>query len=69
MECDCHLRNVQDLSADSPTPYERRFNSPFEGRMFPFGVEENSIHHPGKTKVYCISSAQKSFLEYSSDTL
>ena len=25
MECDCYLRNIQDLLSDEKTPYERRF--------------------------------------------
>ena len=36
MECYCHLRNVQDLFADSQTPHERRINSPFEKPIIPF---------------------------------
>ena len=35
MECYCYLRNVQDL-ADGKTPYERRFEVPFEGPVIPF---------------------------------
>ena len=35
MECYCHLRSVQDLLADGPTPCERRFNSPFDGPIIP----------------------------------
>ena len=37
MECDCYLRNVQDLLADGKTPYERRFGEPSEGPIIPFG--------------------------------
>ena len=36
MECYCNLRTVQ---ADSQTPYERQFNSPFEGPIIPTGAE------------------------------
>ena len=31
MECNCYLRNVQDLLGDGKTPYERRFGEPFTG--------------------------------------
>ena len=34
MECYC-----QDLLADGQTPCERRFNSPFEWPIIPFGAE------------------------------
>ena len=40
MECYCNLRNLQDLPADDQTPYERRFNSPFDEPIIPFGAEE-----------------------------
>ena len=30
---------VQDRLADDKTPYERRFNSPFDGPIIPFGAE------------------------------
>ena len=36
MECYCYLRNVQDSQADGQTPYERQFNSPFDGPIMPF---------------------------------
>ena len=39
MQCHCCLRNVLHLLADGQTPYERWFNSPFEGPTFPFGAE------------------------------
>ena len=39
MECYCNLRTVQDLLADSQTPCERRFNSPFKGPIFLTGAE------------------------------
>ena len=39
LECYCCLRKVQDLLGDGQTPYERRFNSPSEGPIFPFGAE------------------------------
>ena len=37
----CYLRNVQDPAADGQTPYERHFNSPFDGPTIPFGAEVN----------------------------
>ena len=44
-------------------PYERRCNSPFEGPNNPFGPEVNIfLKHHQKTKVECISLAQRSFL-------
>ena len=36
MECNCHLRDVQDLLADGKTPYERRFGEPFKGPVITF---------------------------------
>ena len=47
MECYCYLQHVQDFVADGQTPYERWFNSPFEGPIIPFGAE---------VKLYPISS-------------
>ena len=38
MECDCFLRNVQDLLADWKTPYESRFGGPCKGPVSLFGV-------------------------------
>ena len=38
MECHCNLRNVQDLLAESQTLCERRFHSPFDGPIVPFGA-------------------------------
>ena len=37
MECYTYLRNIQDLSSDGKTPYERRFGKPFQGPIIPFG--------------------------------
>ena len=37
MACYVCLRNVQDLSSDGKTPYERRFGQPFNGPIIPFG--------------------------------
>ena len=38
MECYCYLRNIQDLLSDGKTPYERRFGTPFDGPVLPFGT-------------------------------
>ena len=37
MECDCCLRNIQDLLSDGRTPYGRRFGEPFKGPVILFG--------------------------------
>ena len=39
MERYYYLRSVKDLSADGQTPYDRRFNSPFNGPIVPFEAE------------------------------
>ena len=48
MECYTYLRNIQDLSSDGKTPYERRFGQAFKGPIIPFGslVE----YHPRTAK-------------------
>ena len=38
MECYCYLGNIQDLLSDGKTPYERRFGTPFNGPVIPFGA-------------------------------
>ena len=38
MECNCYLRNVQDLPAEGKTPYERRFGEPFKRPIIAFGA-------------------------------
>ena len=38
MECYCFLRNIQDLLSDGKTPFERRFEMPFDGPVIPFGA-------------------------------
>ena len=54
MECSCNLRKVQDPLADCQTPYERRFNSPFDGPIIPFGAEVkfNRISSNDKGRVH-----------------
>ena len=57
MECYCYLRNAQDLLADGQTRYERRFNSPFNEPIIPFGADvrnfpisledQRRVHHFG----------------------
>ena len=37
-ECNCHLRNNQDLLSDGKTPYERRFGKPFNAPVMLFGA-------------------------------
>ena len=51
MECHCYLRFVQDLSAECHTLYERRFNSPFDGRLHRFGTKV----HPGILMEYALN--------------
>ena len=48
MECDCYLRNIQDLLSDGKTPRERRFREPFNGTMIPFGAMVE--YHPISAK-------------------
>ena len=58
MECYTYLRNIQDLSSDGKTPYERRFGEPFKGPIIPFGLlvdyypisakDQSRIHQFGK---------------------
>ena len=58
MECHTYLRNIQDLSSDGKTPYERRFGQPYEGPIIPFGSlveyypisakDQSRIHQFGK---------------------
>ena len=44
VECYCYLRNIQDLLSDGKTPYERRFEMPFNGLVIPFGAVVD--YHP-----------------------
>ena len=37
MECYTYLRNVTNLLSDGKTPYERRFEQPFNGPIIPSG--------------------------------
>ena len=58
MECETHLRNIQDLLSDGKTLYERRFGKPFKGPIIPFGSlveyypvsakDQSRIHQFGK---------------------
>ena len=48
MECYCYLRNLQDLPPDGQTPYERRFNSPFDEPVIPFEAEAQFYRVPAK---------------------
>ena len=57
-ECQCYLRNVQDLLTEGKTPFERRFGEPFKGPMIPCGAmveyhpvsarDQSRPHQPGK---------------------
>ena len=38
VECNCCLREIQDLLADRRTPHETRFGEPFKGPIIPFGA-------------------------------
>ena len=68
MECDCFLRNVQDLLADGKTSYERRIGEPFEGPVIPFGpMVENIIRFLHETSQDSTNLARKFYQEYSSD--
>ena len=52
VECNCYLRNVQDILADGETPYERRFGEPFKGPIILFGPvstrDQSRLHQFGK---------------------
>ena len=58
MECECYLRNIQDLLSDGKTPYERCFGQPCKGPIIPFGSlveyfpisakDQSRIHQFGK---------------------
>ena len=66
MECYCYFRNVQDFQADVKTLYERRFGEPFKGPIIPFGSMVEHHLFLEETCRDCISSARKSYQEYSS---
>ena len=48
MECNCYLRNAQDLVEDGKTPCERRFGEPFKRPIIPFGAMDEC--HPSSPK-------------------
>ena len=54
MECNTHLRNIQDLLSDGKTPFERRFGKPFEGPIIPSGslVEYYPISAKDKSRIH-----------------
>ena len=54
VECYCHLRKIQDLLSDGKTPYERRFEMPFNGPVMPFGamVEFHPISAKGQSRLH-----------------
>ena len=48
MECNCYLRNIQDLLSDGKTPFARRFGMPFNGPVIPFGAMVEYHHISAK---------------------
>ena len=48
MECNCYLRNIQDLLRDGKSPYERLFGMSFNGPVMPFGAMVQ--YHPISAK-------------------
>ena len=54
MECYTYLRNIQDLSSDGKTPYERRCGKPFKGPIIPFGslVEYYTISAKDQSRIH-----------------
>ena len=48
MACYCYLRNIQDLLSDGKSPYERRFEMPFNGPVIPFGAMVEYHHISAK---------------------
>ena len=58
MEGHCYLRNIQDLSSDGKTPYERRFGMPFKGPVIPFGamVEYHRISAKDQSRLHQFGS-------------
>ena len=65
-ECYCYLWKVQDLLSDGKTPYERRFGEPLKGPIVPVGSMVEYHPFPPKTCQDFISSARKSYQQYSS---
>ena len=68
MECNCYLRDVQDIMADEKTLYERIFAKPFKGLVVPFGAMFEYFRPLQKTSQGSINLVRKSCQEYSSDT-
>ena len=62
------LRNVQNLSADGKTPYERRFGEPFSGQSH-FSGQKSKVICQRKIKRSSNSSARKSSRAFSWATL
>ena len=54
MECYTYLRNIQDLSSDRKTPYERRFGQPFKRPIIPVGslVEYHLITAMDQSRIH-----------------
>ena len=59
--------NIQDLVSNGKTPYEKRFGLQFKGSAIPFGaMVEISPYFCQRPVGDCISSARKTYQEYSS---
>ena len=54
MECYTFLRNIQHLSSDGKTPYERRFEQPFDGPIISFCslVEYHTISAKDQSRIH-----------------
>ena len=67
MECYCYLRNIEDLLSDGKTLSERRFGELFfEDPLFRLELWSNVTLFLLNTCRDCISSATKTYQEYSS---
>ena len=66
MECNCYLRNVQDILSDGETPYERRFGMPFHAQLSRLEQWSNSTRFLQKALRDYINLVLKSCKVYSS---
>ena len=64
MECLRYLWNIQDKLVDRKSPYERRFGTPFDGPIIPFGagISVNLVSTKDKSRLHQFGTQ-----EYSSD--
>ena len=65
MECDFRFRNVQDVRGDDQTHFKNGSFRNLIGRLFRMEQKSLSFPYIPKTKVECMSSAPKFFLEFS----